>query len=69
MKFCVFSLVLLLGLFFFRIVSGDYIPIVGMVVATISGELVFQIMGWLVWQMGFMHLTVAGAYVDFIYTG
>jgi len=54
MQFCVFSLVLLVGIFFFRVASGEYIPIIGMLVATISGGLIFQITWWLVWRVGFM---------------
>ncbi len=46
-QFCVCSLILFVGLLFYRIVSGDHIPILGMVTATISGMLPFTVTGWL----------------------
>ena len=54
MQICILSPVMFVGLFFFRIVSGARIPVIGMAVATISGGLFFQIASWLAWQVGFM---------------
>ncbi|RKZ35935.1 MAG: hypothetical protein DRQ41_15210 [Gammaproteobacteria bacterium] len=65
-QFCVISFVLLVGLFFFRFASGEYIPIVALVVASVSGQLVFMIAPWLVWQVGFMAGYEWHNYVPFI---
>jgi len=53
-QFAMFTLVVLVGLFFFRVASGVSIPVVGIMVAAVSGGVVFQITSWLVWQVGFM---------------
>lgn len=66
MQICIFSLVMFAGLFLFRIVSGNRIPVTGMAVATISGALVFQIMTWLVWEAGFMPRSEFQGYFPFL---
>ena len=50
-QFFVLSMLLFVGLFLYRIVSGEHLPIVGIIVASVSGALVFSVTGWLVWQV------------------
>lgn len=51
LPYCVFSLIIFVGLFLFCILSGKHIPVLGMIGATLVGVLVFQVTGWLVWNV------------------
>ena len=49
--YCGASLIVFAGLCLFRVISDEYIPIAGMIAATLAGMLAFHVTGWLVWKV------------------